>query len=127
MKKYQIFLSSTIEDLKYERNELFKSIIEAGHIPAGMEFFTECTDSLSLIYKWIDDSDIFLLLLGGRYGTIEEKSKLGFVELEYKYALKKNKSIIVLKLSDKYIRTENKPKENLYLVITLSLTLKRTT
>lgn len=37
--KYQIFVSSTYEDLKDERNEVIKACLNMGHIPVGMEMF----------------------------------------------------------------------------------------
>jgi hypothetical protein len=37
--KYQIFVSSTYEDLKDERNEIIKACLNMGHIPVGMEMF----------------------------------------------------------------------------------------
>ena len=39
-KKYQVFVSSTYNDLKEERNEIIKAILEMGHIPVGMEMFS---------------------------------------------------------------------------------------
>jgi hypothetical protein len=33
--KYQIFVSSTYEDLKDERSELIKACLNLGHIPVG--------------------------------------------------------------------------------------------
>lgn len=38
-KKYQIFISSTYQDLKEERQAAVEAILKAGHIPAGMELF----------------------------------------------------------------------------------------
>jgi hypothetical protein len=38
--KYQIFISSTFEDLKQERDIAIKAILEMGHIPVGMEIFS---------------------------------------------------------------------------------------
>jgi hypothetical protein len=38
-KKLQVFVSSTYEDLKEERQVAVESILTAGHIPAGMELF----------------------------------------------------------------------------------------
>jgi Domain of unknown function (DUF4062) len=35
--KYQIFVSSTYEDLKDERAEVIKACLNMGHIPIGME------------------------------------------------------------------------------------------
>ena len=39
-KRYQVFISSTFEDLREERQAAVEAILKAGHIPAGMELFT---------------------------------------------------------------------------------------
>ncbi len=88
MRKLQVFVSSTFEDLKPERQAAVEAILEAGHIPAGMELFTAGDESqLDTIKTWIGNSDVFVLLLGGRYGSIEPKSQKSYVQLEYEYAL----------------------------------------
>lgn len=38
-KKYQIFVSSTYEDLKKERDKVFATILKMNHFPIGMELF----------------------------------------------------------------------------------------
>jgi hypothetical protein len=37
--KYQIFVSSTFEDLEDERAELIKACLNIDHIPVGMKMF----------------------------------------------------------------------------------------
>ncbi len=39
---------------------------------------------MNTIKKWIDESDVYMLILGGRYGSIEEESGLSYTELEYR-------------------------------------------
>jgi Domain of unknown function (DUF4062) len=39
MKKLQVFVSSTYNDLLAERQAVVEAILMAGHIPAGMELF----------------------------------------------------------------------------------------
>ena len=39
MKKLQVFISSTYIDLKNERQAAVEAVLDAGHIPAGMELF----------------------------------------------------------------------------------------
>ena len=36
--KYQIFVSSTYEDLRDERNEVIKACLNMGHIPVGNSY-----------------------------------------------------------------------------------------
>ena len=38
-RKYEVFISSTSEDLRDLRDQLFQATIECGHIPSGMELF----------------------------------------------------------------------------------------
>lgn len=91
-KKFQIFISSTYTDLIEERQAAVSAILKAGHIPAGMELFTAGDQSqMETIKRWIDESDMFMLILGGRYGSIEPSSSLSYTELEYDYAVKTGK------------------------------------
>jgi len=100
-KKYQVFISSTYSDLKSERQSAVEAVLRAGHIPAGMELFSAGNESqLEIIKRWIGDSDIYMLLLGGRYGSIEPKSKLSYTEVEYRYALELDKPVFALVIED---------------------------
>lgn len=103
-KKLQVFVSSTYTDLKEERQAAVQAILDAGHIPAGMELFKAGNESqLKTIYKWIDESDVYMLILGGRYGSIEEKSSKSYTQLEYEYALSKNIPVFAVVLSDLFL------------------------
>ena len=71
-KKLQVFISSTWTDMILERQAVVEAILEAGHIPAGMELFSaDNKKQFEVIKKWIRDSDVFILILGGRYGSRE--------------------------------------------------------
>lgn len=101
MKKYQIFVSSTYVDLIEERQAAVEAILKSGHIPAGMELFTASNQSQwTIIQKWIDESDIYMLILGGRYGSIEPESGLSYTELEYNYALEKGKPLFAVVMKE---------------------------
>lgn len=108
-KKYQIFISSTYIDLKEERQAAVEAILRKGHIPAGMELFSAGDKSQwEIIKKWIDDSDIYLLILGGRYGSINKAMSLSYTEMEYNYALEKEKPLFALILDDEIILSKTK-------------------
>lgn len=102
-KKLQVFVSSTYTDLIEERQAAVQAILDAGHIPAGMELFKAGKSQMKTIRKWIDESDVYMLILGGRYGSIEEESGLSYTELEYRYALSKNMPIFAIVLTDKFL------------------------
>jgi hypothetical protein len=103
-RKLQVFVSSTFNDMLPERQAAVEAILRAGHIPAGMELFAAGDESqLETIRRWIDDSDVFMLMLGGRYGSIEPKSGKSYIELEYEYAAKKRKPLFAVVISEKYL------------------------
>ncbi|WP_141500940.1 DUF4062 domain-containing protein [Paenibacillus luteus] len=86
-KKLQIFISSTFLDLQEERQAAVEAVLKAGHIPAGMELFKPADESQKeTISKWIKESDVYLLILGGRYGAIEPSSKKSYTHWEYDLA-----------------------------------------
>jgi hypothetical protein len=96
-RRLQVFVSSTFDDLKEERQAAVAAILNANHIPAGMELFSAGDQSqMEVIKKWIDESDVFLLILGGRYGSIEPESQKSYTHLEYEYALKKDKALFAV-------------------------------
>lgn len=116
MKKYQIFISSTYIDLIDERQAAVEAILQAGHIPAGMELFAASSQSQwEIIKKWIDESDIYMLILGGRYGSIEQKSGLSYTELEYNYACETGKPLFALVLHQDFIelKVQNQGSKNI--------------
>lgn len=102
-KKLQIFISSTYEDLIDERQAIVMAILDAGHIPAGMELFKGNNSVKNTIFKWIDNSDIYILLLGGRYGSIDAKTGKSYTQIEYEYAKKKRKPVFSIVLDETYL------------------------
>ncbi len=112
----QVFISSTYTDLIEERQHAVQAVLDANHIPAGMELFKAGDeDQLTVIKKWIDDSDIYMLILGGRYGSLEPKTKLSYTHLEFDYALKSGKPIFALVLSDNMLKHKTLPSSNISL------------
>jgi hypothetical protein len=95
-KRYQVFISSTFTDLKDERQAVLKAILELNHMPAGMELFP-ATDNTAweLIEDIIEGSDYYVLIIGGRYGSLDETG-IGFTEKEYDYAVSLKKPVIPL-------------------------------
>lgn len=93
-KRYQIFISSTYKDLVKERRAASEAIIELECFPAGMESFPASSQSqFDYIKKVIDSSDYYILIVGGKYGSLCNKS-ISYTEMEFNYA--KEKGIPVL-------------------------------
>jgi hypothetical protein len=88
-KRYQVFVSSTFTDLQEERSNVIQSLMEMDCIPAGMETFPYIDEKQwDFIKKIIDDSDYYLLIIEGRYGTVANDG-LSFTEKEFDYAISK--------------------------------------
>ena len=89
-KVYQVFVSSTYSDLRDERRRVSETLAKAGYIPAGMELFP-ATDQqqLEFIKRIIDRCDYYVVIIGGRYGSLADES-ISFTEKEYEYALERN-------------------------------------
>jgi hypothetical protein len=93
-KKYQVFVSSTYTDLLEERQEIMQALLELDCIPAGMELFPAANeDQWSLIKGVIDDCDYYVVVIGGRYGSIGPDG-LSYTEMEYRYAIETGKPVI---------------------------------
>ena len=93
-KRYQVFVSSTFVDLKDERAKVQQTIMESDCIPAGMEIFPSIDEEqFEFIKKVIDDCDYYLLIIGGRYGTLSDTG-ISYTEMEYDYAISKGIKVI---------------------------------
>lgn len=93
-KRYQVFVSSTFEDLQEERKEVMQALLELDCIPAGMELFPAANeDQWSLIKRVIDNSDYYILIIGGRYGSTN-KEGISYTQMEYEYAISTKKPTI---------------------------------
>jgi hypothetical protein len=117
-RKLQVFVSSTYLDLKSERQAAVRAILENGDIPAGMELFAAGDEEqMAVIRRWIDDSDVFLLLLGARYGSIDPKSGKSYTQTEYEYALEIGKPHFALVLSDEFISSKVRAGESVEAIV----------
>jgi hypothetical protein len=86
-KKYQIFISSTFDDLKEHRDAVVKAVLQLGHLPVGMEMFNAGDQTQwETIKSYIDSSDYYLVILAHRYGSKDPDSSLSYTEKEYDYA-----------------------------------------
>ena len=100
-KKYQVFISSTYTDLKKERAKVQEILLMADCIPAGMEAFVASNaQQFEVIKKVIDLCDYYVLIIGGRYGTINKETDLSYTEMEYNYAVSKGIPVLVFAIDD---------------------------
>lgn len=110
-KKYQVFISSTYEDLKDERDQAIKAVLEMGHIPLGMEMFSAGDEEQwQLIARQIEATDYYVVIVGHRYGS-ETDEGISYTEKEYDYAKQCGVPILGFVIDDKaswpYDKTDN--------------------
>jgi len=100
-KIYQIFISSTYEDLIMERQEVMAAVVSTGNVPVGMEYFPAGDASpFDYIKQQIDQVDYYILVLAGKYGTVNEAEGISYTEMEFNYAREKKIPIAVLLYKD---------------------------
>lgn len=86
-KRYQVFVSSTFADLQAERQAVTQALLSLDHFPAGMELFPASDeDAWTLIQSVIDDSDYYVIVIGGRYGSVDQEG-VSYTEREFDYAV----------------------------------------
>jgi len=74
-----------------------------------MELFTAGDEAqMNVIKRWIEESDVFMLILGGRYGSIEPKSQKSYIQLEYEYAVELKKPCFAVVIDDEYLEKKIK-------------------
>lgn len=95
-KRYQVFISSTFTDLQEERRAVQDAVISMGDFPVQMESFPATDEAqMDFIGPLIKQSDYYVLIIGGRYGTIDETG-LSFTHQEFRYAVEKGVPVLVL-------------------------------
>lgn len=95
-KKYQVFISSTYEDLKEERKAVEETIIRSGDFPVGMEAFPAADEEqFDFIKTVIAQCDYYVLIVAGRYGSLAPDGK-SYTEKEYDYAVEVGVPVLVM-------------------------------
>jgi hypothetical protein len=79
---------------------VLEAILELGHFPAGMEAFPAADATpWELIETVINESDYYILIVGGRYGSTGPEG-ISYTEMEYNLALELGKPILAFTHSD---------------------------
>lgn len=108
--RYELFVSSSYSDLKAERAFIKDLIIGHGHFPVGMEEFEASQrPPWNKIERAIFNCDYYVLIIAGRYGSLEPTEKISFTEREYRLAKELNKEIIVF--IQKWSSVQSLPKD----------------
>ncbi len=72
-----------------------QALLELNCMPAGMELFPAANEEQwDFIKRVIDESDYYVVIVGGRYGSVSASTKQSYTEMEYRYALSAGKPTI---------------------------------
>lgn len=102
----QVYVSSTYTDLAEEHQLVKQAILDANHIPTDYRIRKDSgriTSQTAIMSDKIDDSDIFIMIIGGTLGFLEPIGNKAYIEFEYFLARKLNKPIFIFQLSDEMI------------------------
>lgn len=98
MHSLKVFISSTCYDLKQIRKDLQEFISQMGYQPIMSEFDSfpvdPSDDNVVSCIQNIESSDLFVLIIGGRYGSVIENNK-SITNMEYIFARKKGLPVFV--------------------------------
>lgn len=96
-KRYQVFISSTFQDLQAERQAVSKALLKSHCFPAQMENWPAMdAEQMEAIKEIIDESDYFIVISAGKYGSTSSTTGLSYTEMEYDYAVNVGKPVIRL-------------------------------
>ena len=98
---FNIFLSSTSADLVEERTVFIDLVHKLGHFLVGMEFFTGgLTRTTEVIEQRLEQADGMILLVKGRYGSLEPARNQSYTHLEFSWARENNLPVIAFVLRE---------------------------
>lgn len=108
-RRFQIFISSTFEDLHEERKKAIEVVVDHGDIPIALDRFSASNEKdLEVIERAIKECQVYIVILGHRYGEIVRKGKISYTELEYDIAVKNGLLILPFILTDTEIENRRK-------------------
>ncbi|MCK4791928.1 MAG: DUF4062 domain-containing protein [Desulfobacteraceae bacterium] len=91
-----VFISSTYEDLKDYRRQLWETLGKYDVIVRGMEKFGARSETpLETCLSEVEQSDIFVCILAMKAGSIEPTSEKSYTQLEYEKAYELKREILV--------------------------------
>jgi hypothetical protein len=81
-RRYQVFVSSTYEDLIEERKLIYETLLETYCMPVGMGLLPAAPEEKwKMICRLIEDCDYFIVIVAGKYGTLAPDN-VGWTEKE---------------------------------------------
>jgi hypothetical protein len=100
--KLSVFVGSPKRDLEAVRTAIIQAILEAGHIPDGMELWaSDARPTLKTIADKLALCDLHVVVLGPSYGQVLEREGISFTEWEYRQSKEAKRPVISFLLEQK--------------------------
>ena len=97
----RIFISSTYEDMVEYREAVANALNSIEQLPIGMEHFVSSPEkSLEVCLSDVRRCQIYILLIGMRYGSIDIDTGKSYTELEYEEARKYNIPVLAFVIDE---------------------------
>lgn len=97
----KIFISSTYEDMIPYREAATQAIMSLEHLPIGMEHFVSSPEkSLDVCLSDVRRCNLYVLLIGMRYGSVDINSGKSYTELEYEEAVRNNIPVLAFVIDE---------------------------
>jgi len=101
---FKVFLCSTYSDLIKEREAVLQVIQRLQLLHSSMEFFgARPAAPLEVVLEEVRASDIVVVIVGHRYGTLVPNKRVSYTEMEYTEASNNHKPCLV------YLRSDDMP------------------
>lgn len=98
---WRIFVSSTYEDMIPYRDAVSEALTSIEHLPIGMEHFVSAPDRpLDVCLADVRRCQLYIVLVGMRYGSIDEESGKSYTELEYEEAIKNKIPVLAFVINE---------------------------
>ncbi len=82
----KVFISSTVEDLRPEREKAIAIVDRIGQAVAMERFFASNSQPKSVCLERLQECDALVLILGFTYGSIDSDEQISLTEIEYNAA-----------------------------------------
>jgi HD-GYP domain-containing protein (c-di-GMP phosphodiesterase class II) len=100
----RVFVASTWEDLKNERIEVLEALRQFYFQHVNMEYFgADPRQSIEKCFEEVQSADIFVGIIGSRYGSILNTTGKSYTQMEYEEAIRSDLPCLI------YIRSEDVP------------------
>lgn len=102
-RKLEFFIGATRRDLGEASEKLIEAVLEAKHIPSGMELWSAGFNPLlTVVANHLKQCDVHIIVLGARYGEYVTGENVSFTEWEYRQSVNERPILAFLLREDEF-------------------------